>query len=157
VCLFYLLSRPHNFLVSKNVQIYYFCFGPLLHIFSMRTDTLLLLALAGPTLGSPEPSSWSQLAAPPAGKKIQWVGHSFHWFLPGPVAQLAKEAGIVGHADLGVDRIGASRPCQHWEKGGQTNAVKEMLKSGKADILTLATREEAPDPCIPKFVELAVR
>lgn len=99
--------------------------------------------------------NWSRLADPPAGKKIQWVGHSFHWFLPGPVAQLAKEAGIVGHQDLGIDRIGGSRPCQHWSKGGDTNAVKEVLKAGTADIMTLATREEAPDPCIPKFVELA--
>jgi hypothetical protein len=85
------------------------------------------------------------------------VGHSFHFFLPPLVAQLAKEAGIQGHEDVGIDRIGASRPCQHWEKGGETNAVKEALKAGKADILTLATREEAPDPCIPKFVALAVR
>jgi len=117
----------------------------------MRTS-LSLLALGATTALAAE--SWSQLA--PAGKKIQWVGHSFHWFLPGPVAQLAKEAGIQGHADLGVDRIGASRPCQHWEKGGEKgNAVKTVLQAGKADILTLATRDEAPDPCIPKFVELA--
>jgi hypothetical protein len=82
--------------------------------------------------------------------------NSFHWFLPEPVAQLAKEAGIVGHKNIGVDRIGASEPCQHWNKGGDTNAVKETLKAGAADVLTLATREKAPDPCIPKFVELAV-
>jgi len=92
----------------------------------------------------------------PKGKKIQWVGHSFHWFLPEPVAALAKEAGIQGHQTIGLDRIGASEPCQHWDKGGATNPVKENLKAGKADILTLATREKAPDPCIPKFVKLAV-
>jgi len=91
----------------------------------------------------------------PKGNKIQWVGHSFHFFLPKPVAELAKEAGIQGHEDVGVDRIGGSKPCQHWEKGGETNAVKEALNAGKADILTLATREEAPDPCVPKFVALA--
>ena len=95
-------------------------------------------------------------AAAPKGKKIQWVGHSFHWFLPEPVAQLAKEAGIEGHKNLGVDRIGGSEPCQHWNKGGDTNAVKETLKAGAAYVLTIATREKAPDPCIPKFVELAV-
>jgi hypothetical protein len=97
-------------------------------------------------------------ANPPKGRAIQWVGHSFHFFLPEPVAQLAQEAGIKGHVNLGVDRIGASTPCQHWNKGGEdgTNPVKEMLKSGKADVLTLATREQIPEPCIAKFTQLAV-
>src|ERR1700761_5863457 len=76
--------------------------------------------------------------AAPKGKSVQWVGHSFHVFLPAPVAQLAKEAGIVGHQNLGVDRIGGSEPCQHWNKGGDTNAVKETLKAGAADVLTIA-------------------
>jgi hypothetical protein len=73
--------------------------------------------------------------------------------LPGPVGQLAKEAGITGHQNLGVDMIPASVPCQHWNKGG---AVRQVLTEGTADVLTLATREDIPDPCIPKFVELAV-
>jgi hypothetical protein len=105
----------------------------------------------------------STLSAPslPKGKKVQWMGHSFHFFLPEPVASLAKEAGIVGHETVGIDRIGASLPCQHWNRGGtganDTNAVKDVLKAGKADVLTLSTREPAPDECIPKFAELGVR
>ncbi|KAF2663167.1 hypothetical protein BT63DRAFT_128548 [Microthyrium microscopicum] len=96
--------------------------------------------------------------APPKGKKIQYVSNSFHWWLAGPtgpVALLAKEAGIVGHEDIGVDRIPGSTPCQHWTKGGETNAVKVVLKAGKADVLTLVTREQMPDDCMPKFVALA--
>jgi hypothetical protein len=107
-------------------------------------------------VGTAVPTDLWPKAAPPKGKNIQWVGHSFHWFLPKPVSQLAAEAGIQGHADVGIDRIGASLPCQHWNKGGETNAVKEALKAGKADVLTLATRELAPDECIPKFVKLGV-
>jgi hypothetical protein len=85
------------------------------------------------------------------------VGRTFVPLVPAkPVAQLAAEAGIEGHADVGIDRIGASLPCQHWNKGGETNDVKEALKAGKADVLTLATRERAPDECIPKFVKLGV-
>jgi hypothetical protein len=91
--------------------------------------------------------------AAPNGKKVEWVGHSFHVFLPGPVAQLAKEAGVVGHQNLGVDFIPASVPCQHWNKGGE---VRNVLTAGKADVLTLSTREDVPDACIPKFVQLAV-
>jgi hypothetical protein len=97
-------------------------------------------------------------ASPPKGKAVQWVGHSFHWFLPQPVLQLAQEAGIKGHVNLGVDRIGASTPCQHWNKGGDdgTNAVKNILKAGKADVLTLATQQAIPEQCIPKFANLGV-
>jgi hypothetical protein len=97
-------------------------------------------------------------SAVPKGKKVQWMGHSFHFFLPEPVAKLAAEAGIEGHVTVGIDRIGASLPCQHWNKGGEngTNAVKDVLKAGKADVLTLSTREPAPDQCIPKFANLGV-
>jgi hypothetical protein len=116
------------------------------------TSSTVLTLLVALTYATPAPIG-TQV---PKGKKIQWVGHSFHWFLPEPVEKLAKEAGIVGHTNLGVDRIGASEPCQHWNKGGDTNPVKELLKTGAADILTLATREKAPDACIPKFIELAV-
>ncbi|KAF2399229.1 hypothetical protein EJ06DRAFT_557702 [Trichodelitschia bisporula] len=101
------------------------------------------------------PSSLASPTAPPKGKRIQWVGHSFHWFLPEPVAQLATEAGIQGHVNIGVDRIGASTPCQHWNKGGNdTNTVKETLKAAKADVLTLATRELPQEECVPKFAQL---
>ncbi|KAF2431886.1 hypothetical protein EJ08DRAFT_712275 [Tothia fuscella] len=116
------------------------------------TPLTLLPLLFQPVLSNPiTPTA-------PKGKKVQWMGHSFHFFLPEPVAKLAKEAGIVGHETIGVDRIGASLPCQHWNKGGtgetDTNVVKDVLKAGKADVLTLSTREPAPDECISKFAQL---
>jgi len=117
------------------------------------TKTSLVALFVATAIAAPQPIGNS--AAVPAGKKVQWVGHSFHWFLPEPVAKLAAEAGIKGHQTVNVDRIGGSLPCQHWNKGGTTNTVKENLKAGKADVLTLATREPAPDECIPKFVKLA--
>jgi hypothetical protein len=117
----------------------------------MHFTTVSVTALLATTsvIATPMPSA-------PKGKKVQWMGHSFHWFLPQPVADLAKEAGIQGHETVGVDRIGASLPCQHWNKGGAngTNAVKDVLKAGKADVLTISTREPAPDECIPKFADL---
>jgi hypothetical protein len=118
------------------------------------TASALVLFLAGatavPSTGAPMMNS--NMAAP-KGKKIQWIGHSFHVFLPAPVAKLANEAGISGHQNLGFDMIPASVPCMHWNKGG---AWKQAVQSGKADVMTLATREDVPDPCIPKFVQLAV-
>jgi hypothetical protein len=71
------------------------------------------------------------------------------------------EAGIKGHKSLGFDMIGASTPCQHWNKGGKnptdTNTVKEVLKAGRADVLTLATQQATPEECIAKFANLGVR
>jgi len=117
----------------------------------MVSTTLAVLALAALTTAQ----------SPPKGKAIQWVGHSFHVFLPQPVLKLAQEAGIKGHVNLGFDMIGASTPCQHWNKGGKnptdTNTVKDVLKAGKADVLTLATQQAAPEECITKFANLAVR
>jgi hypothetical protein len=117
------------------------------------TDYMVGILLAVSTIVSAQ-----SIGAAPPGKAIQWVGHSFHWFLPEPVASLAKEYGIKGHVNLGVDRIGASTPCQHWNKGGEggTNAVKTMVKSGKADVMTLASQQNPQEPCVPKFAELAV-
>ena len=107
--------------------------------------------------------------APPKGLKIQWVGHSFHMFLPGPVAKLAKEAGIAGHTDVGKDMIGGSSPCEHWNRaypeakqvggfvggmsgkspGGQD--LRKTLDAGIPDVVTLATQQTMPEPCIEKF------
>jgi hypothetical protein len=70
------------------------------------------------------------------------------------MASLAKEAGISRHQSLGMDMLLASYPCQHWNKN--PNTVKNVLKAGKADVLTLAIRELAPDECISKFAQLAV-
>lgn len=96
---------------------------------------------------------------PPKGLKIQWMGHSLLWFLPDPVALLATEFGIQDHTNIGLDKIGISLPCEHWDKGGTgpnaTNPVKEVLKAGLVDILAMSTREQAPDFCIPKFASLA--
>src|ERR1700753_1797097 len=93
-------------------------------------------------------------AGAPKGYKVQWVGHSFHVYLPGPVASLAQEAGIRGHTSLGNEFLPASYPCQHWNQN--PTGVKAKLQAGKADVLTLSTRELAPDECIGKFAELAV-
>lgn len=109
------------------------------------------------------------LGAAPKGLKIQWVGHSFHMFLPSPVAKLAKEAGIKGHIDVGKDMIGGSSPCEHWNRAypeakqvggfveggmGKTPGGKDLrrtIDAGIPDVVTLATQQTMPEPCIGKF------
>jgi hypothetical protein len=115
------------------------------------------------------------LAAAPKGLKIQWVGHSFHMFLPSPVAKLAKEAGIKGHTDVGKDMIGGSSPCEHWNRvypeakqvggfvgGGMGKSpggkdLRRTLDAGIPDVVTLATQQSMPEPCIGKFAMKFVR
>jgi hypothetical protein len=133
----------------------------------MPRRIILLASLLGASRASPvadgeSASSTSAIFNPavgwekaaPKGYKVQYVGHSFHVFVPTVMASLAKEAGISAHRSLGMDMIPASYPCQHWNKN--PNTVKNVLNAGKADVLTLATRELAPDECIAKFAQLAV-
>jgi hypothetical protein len=109
----------------------------------------------------------------PKGLKVQWVGHSFHAFLPKPVAKLAAEANIKGHVNLGMDMLGGSTPCEHWNRAfpedkvtsgwrgggmGKTPGGKDLrrvIDDGVADVLTLATQVTMPEPCIAKFVQKA--
>jgi hypothetical protein len=116
----------------------------------LATSTLLALLVV---ISEASPIQDTQVQAAPKGKKVLWMGHSFHMFLPSPVASLAKEAGIQGHETAGSDMIPGSYPCQHWNKNSN---VKPILTAGKADVLTISTREVAPDECIPKFADLAV-
>jgi hypothetical protein len=124
----------------------------------MLRRTALIAALLGASHASSNPAIFNPAVgsekAVPKGYKVQYVGHSFHVFVPTVMASLAKEAGIAGHRSLGMDMLPASYPCQHWNKN--PNTVKGVLNAGKADVLTLATRELAPDDCISKFAQLAV-
>jgi hypothetical protein len=130
----------------------------------MSRTVILLVALLGASQASPVADAESTSAifnpavgadkAAPKGYKVQFVGHSFHMFVPGVMGTLAKEAGLTSHKSLGMDMLPASYPCQHWNKN--PNPVKNILNAGKADVLTLSTRELAPDECISKFAQLAV-
>jgi hypothetical protein len=55
---------------------------------------LIAAAVSASPLESNHGRSLERRQAKPKGLKIQWMGHSFHQFLPTPVGNLAKEAGI---------------------------------------------------------------
>src|SRR5262245_45616663 len=95
-------------------------------------------------------------APAPAGLHVYFVGHSFHMFIVRPLIYLAREAGVEGHWAEGWDMIGGSTPLQHWEQGGDDNEVKQALRSGKVEVLTLASNVIVPDPAIALFADLAV-
>lgn len=98
-------------------------------------------------------------AAPTApvtkGQRVFTCGHSFHVWVPGILADLAKKAEIPGHTQVGLSSIGGSRVVQHWDVADEKNKAKEALKSGKVDVLTLSPIY-LPDDGIEKFTALAL-
>ena len=89
------------------------------------------------------------------GQRVFTAGHSFHFFIAPILSDMAKKAGIQGHEQVGVSFIGGSRVIQHWDVPEEKNKVKEALKNGKVDVLTLSPIL-LPDPGIEKFAKLAL-
>jgi hypothetical protein len=89
------------------------------------------------------------------GQRVFFTGHSFHYFVPPILADIAKSAGIKDHKTVGLSAIGGSRVIQHWNVPDEKNAVKKALRAGKVDVLTLSPIY-LPDDGIEKFVRLAV-
>ena len=48
------------------------------------------------------------------GQRVYFSGHSFHYFMPPILSDIAKKAGIKDHTQLGLSAIGGSRVYQHW-------------------------------------------
>lgn len=88
------------------------------------------------------------------GQKMATCGHSFHYFMPAILKELAKAGEISGHEQVGESYIGGSRIIQHWDVPADKNKVKDLLKAGKVDVLTLAPIH-LPDEGIENFVKLA--
>jgi len=89
------------------------------------------------------------------GQRVSTCGHSFHFFMPAILKELAKSADIMGHDQVGESYIGGSRIIQHWDVPADKNKVKELLKAGKVDVLTLSPIH-LPDEGIENFAKLAV-
>lgn len=90
----------------------------------------------------------------PQGQRVYSIGHSFHVFVPGHLAQIAKSAGIADHQQVGLSPIGGSYVIQHWEVDGDKFKSKATLESGNLDVLTMAPLY-LPDEGIENFVRLA--
>src|SRR5262249_43350009 len=115
--------------------------------------TALVLA-AAPTAAQDKKAE--KLAEPIAqGQRVFTCGHSFHVFVPGILADMAKKADIKDHVQVGTSSIGGSRVIQHWDVADDKNKAKEALKTGKVDVLTLSPIY-LPDAGIDNFTKLAL-
>lgn len=64
------------------------------------------------------------------GQRVFFSGHSFHYFMPPILADIAKKAEIKDHTQVGLSAIGGSRVYQHW------NAPQTVVAKA-ADAVTL--------------------
>jgi hypothetical protein len=70
------------------------------------------------------------------------------------VAEIATSAGLK-HELAGLSSIGGSMVIKHWAVPEEKSAVKQVLKAGKADVLTLSPIW-LPDEAIEQFVKLGI-
>ena len=91
----------------------------------------------------------------PKGQRVFTCGHSFHVFVSRMVAEMAANAGIKNHQNLGFTEIAGSRVIQHWEVPDDKNQAKAALGAGKVDVLTLSPIW-MPDEGIEKFAALGL-
>lgn len=88
------------------------------------------------------------------GLSVFTCGHSFHVWVAGIVAEMAKAAGIADHRVAGTSSIGGSSAIRHWDVPDEQNEAKKALRAGAVDVLTLSCMTEA-DEGIGKFARLA--
>jgi hypothetical protein len=88
------------------------------------------------------------------GQRVATCGHSFHVFTYRQVAEIATSAGLK-HELAGLSSIGGSMVIKHWAVPEEKSAVKQVLKTGKADVLTLSPIW-LPDEAIEQFVKLGI-
>ncbi len=89
-------------------------------------------------------------------QRVFTCGHSFHFWIPDILIDMAKEAGIRNHVAAGTSSIGGSRVIQHWEVPEEQNEARKALRAGNVDVLTLSCMTH-PDEGISKFAKLAVK
>jgi len=90
------------------------------------------------------------------GQRIFTVGNSFHWWVPGPLAAVAVDAGIKDHLHFGVSALGSSRVIQHWELPDDKNYARKALRNDKIDVLTMCGMYP-PDEGVEKFVLMGLQ
>ncbi len=124
--------------------------------FRVGAAALVLCLLAAVPRTTAEEKKVEKPAGPiTEGQRVFSCGHSFHFFVPPILSDMAKGAGIKNHEALGLSAIGGSRVIQHWDVAEEKNKAKEALRTGKVDVLTLSPIH-LPDEGIEKFANLAL-
>ncbi len=72
---------------------------------SIRTWRLGFLAAAAALWAQ----ATTQAQTPPKGQRVFFSGHSFHYFMPPILADMAKRADIKDHVQVGLSAIGGMK------------------------------------------------
>jgi hypothetical protein len=113
--------------------------------------------LAGNLPAAPQTKGEDRPATAPItqGQRVFSCGHSFHFFVPPILSDMARGAGIKDHEAVGLSAIGGSRVIQHWNVPEEKNNAKKALRTGMVDVLTLSPIY-LPDEGIENFAKLAL-
>jgi enterochelin esterase-like enzyme len=101
------------------------------------------------------PEKKQAVASPVKGQRVFFTAHSFMWYVPLPLGELAKAAGFKDHKLAGVQSLGGSRTLQHWNLPEERNKAKEALKKGDVDVLVMSPIQ-FPDEGVDNFVRLGL-
>jgi hypothetical protein len=101
------------------------------------------------------PEKKQAAASTAKGQRVFFTAHSFMWYVPLPVGELAKAAGIKDHKLAGVQFLGGSRTLQHWNMPDGRNQAKEALKKGDVDVFVMSPIQ-FPDEGVANFVKLGL-
>src|SRR5262249_59086962 len=117
---------------------------------------LSCLPLLAPAAATSSQAGDAQATAPvEKGQRVFVCGHSFHVFIAGPLGDMARAAGLKGHALVGTQLLGGSRTLQHWNLPDEKNKARQALKTGAGDVLTLSPIQH-PDAGVDHFGVLAL-
>jgi hypothetical protein len=119
---------------------------------------VFVLLVGGPAVSQAKDPAATQekpIAPITQGQRVFTCGHSFHYWIPPILSNMAQEAGIQGHKAVGLSAIGGSRVIQHWDVPDASNQAKKALRTGNVDVLTLSPMHQ-PDDGIEKFAALAL-
>lgn len=93
------------------------------------------------------------------GQRVFFCGHSFSYFVPPILNDIAISAGFNDNKVVGESQIGGSQVIRHWDVPEEQNDSKKSLIDGKVDVLALAPiylRFPEPDEGIEKYAGLAL-
>src|SRR5262249_12736150 len=122
---------------------------------AMKTLTTRAVLLAGFVLAMALPALAVGQEAAPRGLRVFVCGHSLHWYIPGPLDEMAAAAGLKGHQLAGRQSLGAPQTLQHWNLPEKQNKARQALTKGAADVFTMSPIQ-FPDEGIDNFVKLGL-
>ena len=91
----------------------------------------------------------------PPGLRVFFASHSLMWYVPKPLGEMAKAAGIQDHKLVGLQPLGASKTIQHWNLPDNKNPAKKALKTGDVDVFIMSPIS-FPDEGVENFVKLGL-